>query len=73
MKYANITYRNNYNGKEGYTVEVKGSDGEWGLDSFYPLVRRENHNDDEEKNFVHFSIINKIHELQELGYKILFH
>lgn len=73
MKYANITYRKDYNGQEGYTVEIRDSDGEWGLDSFFPLVRRENADQEEEKNFIHFGMINKISELQYLGYKVMFH
>lgn len=71
MKKARVKYVND-DRKEGYAVELF-LDGEWAFSSFYPLVRRENANEDEEKNFVHFSLINKISELQELGYKILFH
>lgn len=66
---ARIKYQENYNGREGYTVEIF-SDGEWGLDTFFPLVARAGAEDTNEKNFVHFGIINKIAELQLLGYKI---
>lgn len=68
---ARVKYQKNYNGREGYTVEIN-VDGEWGLDSFYPLVKREGANEDEERNFVHYGIINKIAELNNLGYTVTF-
>ena len=69
-KLARISYINNEE-REGYLVEIL-SDNEWGLNSFYPLVRRENAREEEEKDFVHFGILNKINELQRLNYKIVF-
>lgn len=69
-KLARISYINNEE-REGYLVEIL-SDNEWGLNSFYPLARRENATEEEEKNFIHFSILNKINELQRLNYKIVF-
>ena len=66
---ARVVYVND-DKKEGYKVETY-MDGEWGLDCFCPLVRRENANEDEEKNFVHFSLINKIKQLNDLGYSIV--
>lgn len=68
---ARITYHPDYNGREGYTVEILTPDG-WGLDTFFPLVERKGNLKDEDKNFVHFSMINKISELIEFGYKITF-
>lgn len=71
MKKARVIYqKDNGHGKEGYAVETF-IEGEWGLECFYPLVRRENANDDEEKNFVHYGIINKIFTLKALGYEFL--
>lgn len=69
-KLARISYINNEE-REGYLVEIL-SDNEWGLNSFYPLVRRENAREEEEKDFVHFGILNKINELQQLNYRIIF-
>ena len=69
-KLARISYINNEE-REGYLVEIL-SDNEWGLNSFYPLVRRENARKEEEKDFIHFSILNKINELQQLNYSIIF-
>jgi hypothetical protein len=68
---AQIKYCADYNGKEGYAVSIF-TDGEWGLESFFPLVKREGAKEDEERNFVHFGIVNKIAGLQNLGYTITF-
>lgn len=52
--------------KEGYVVEYKlPEDVEWSLGSFYECRRAEG---DEEANYIHFSIINKINELLNLGF-----
>lgn len=67
-KKARIKYCEDFDGQEGYAVEIF-TNGEWGLDSFYPLVKRDEH---EENNFVHYSLINKIHELSDYNYKISF-
>ena len=69
MKKAKVQYHENYYGQEGYAVEIF-SDDDWGLDSFFPCVRREEADEDEGKNFVHFSLINKIAQLNRLGYQI---
>lgn len=57
--------------REGYIIELL-CDDEWGMNSFFPLVRRENAEESEEKKFIYFSILNKIDELQRLDYKIIF-
>ena len=69
-KLARISYINNEE-REGYLVEIL-SDNEWGLNSFYPLTRRENAREEEEKDFVHFGILNTINELQKLNFRIIF-
>ena len=58
------------NGKEGYAVEILTDEG-WGLDTYYPLVKREGEERDV-CNFVHFSLINKLSELNSLGYEVYF-
>lgn len=65
---AKIIYKEEYFGSEGYAVEIF-IDGEWELDSFYPLTNKEGN---EEKDFVSFQIINKMAQLQDLGYKLIF-
>lgn len=70
---ARIRYYRNYNGREGFAVEIcteRNTFDDWGLDSFYPLVRREKANEYEERNFLHFGIINKITQLIDLGYTV---
>ena len=72
---ARIKYYRDYNGQEGYAVEIcteRQAFDDWGLDTFYPLVRREGADNEEEKNFIHFSIINKISQLKDLGYTVIF-
>lgn len=69
-KLARISYIKNEE-REGYLVELL-DDKEWGLNSFYPLVRRENATEEEEKDFIHFCILNTINELQQLNYSIIF-
>lgn len=69
-KIARIMYITNKE-REGYIVELLcGKD--WVMNSFFPLTRRENAEENEEKDFIHFSILNKINELQRLNYKIVF-
>ena len=75
-KKARIIYVNDDN-KEGYSVEILTADseydtGEWGLDCFFPMVKREGADEGEERNFVHFSLVNKIASLQRMGYTITF-
>ena len=69
-KIARIRYIKNEE-REGYLVELL-DDNEWGLNSFYPLTRRENATEEEEKDFIHFGILNTINELQQLNYRIIF-
>jgi hypothetical protein len=70
MKKARIRYINTEE-REGYIVELMTEEG-WDFSKFFPLVRRENAREEEEKNFVHFSLLNEIRELNEYGYKVLF-
>lgn len=48
-------------GREGYAVEIY-SEGEWSLDTFYPII----------DNFIHSGIINKMSYLKDFGYDIRF-
>lgn len=71
MKQVRVKYYSHYNGgKEGFALEIKSTDNEeWGLSYFFPCVRREGADEDEEKNFVHYRIINELKQAIELGYK----
>lgn len=66
---AQLRYSRKEAGREGYTLNIQ-SDGEWTMDSFFPLFAREN--GDGEADFVHWSLLRKLHDLQELGYDIDF-
>lgn len=59
--------------QEGFEIRTKGVDGEWGMDKFFPLVRRENADRDEDKNFLHFSVLSELATLETFGYKISLH
>lgn len=74
---ARVAYYEEY-GKLGecYAVEIYDKkDGDWGLDSAYPL-RSYTHTSPNgdvtvtEKEFVHFSLLKKITWLFELGYEV---
>ena len=72
---ARVKYYKDYHGQEGYAVEIcteRQTFDSWGLDTFFPLVRREGANEEEEKNFVHFGLINKIAQLNDMGYTVTF-
>ena len=69
-KIARIRYIKNEE-REGYLVELL-DEKEGGLNSFYPLTRRENAIEEEDKDFIHFSILSTINELQKLNFRIIF-
>lgn len=46
-------------GREGYAVEIY-SDGEWGLDTFYPIICSQ----------IHWTIISKLSQLKDCGYDV---
>ena len=54
---------------EGYAIEIYYKDT-WELDRFYALQHCIIDKEQDEKNFVHFSIINKMKELQSYGYEV---
>lgn len=45
--------------REGYAIEIY-SEGEWGLDTFYPIINSQ----------INFSIINKLSQLKDCGYNV---
>lgn len=55
-------------GEPGVAIMVKVS-GDWGLDSFWPLVaKKDGHTD-----FVHWAIFRRLAHIQNLGYEIEFY
>ncbi len=46
-------------GREGYAIEIY-SEGEWGLDTFYPIINSQ----------INFSIINKLSQLKDCEYDV---
>lgn len=65
---AQLRYHKQEDGREGYAINIY-TDGEWGLDTWYPLVERKDRNDGE-PDYVHWSILRKLAELQAWGYEI---
>lgn len=70
MKTARIKYYEDFNGREGFAIEIQDIDGTFGLDTFFPCVRRENADNDEDYNFLHYGIVTKIKTLLSLGYSL---
>ena len=64
---ARLKYNKNWNGKEGYVFEIDTDGNGWEFESFVPLVSKDGQS---EANFVHFSIINKLAQLQAWGYEV---
>jgi len=65
---AQLRYLKREDGREGYAINIYDN-GEWVLDSWYPLVERKDHGNGE-SDYVHWSILCKLSELQNLGYDI---
>lgn len=67
---ARISYTASFMGQEGYLIETNNGNG-YEVESFYTLVKRQT-DKPEDSNYLHFSILNKIHLLIALGYTITF-
>ena len=63
---ARVRYEKREDGREGYKVEIY-SEGEWGLDTFFPLVAKAGA---EDTDFIHWTFVRKLSELQAFGYDI---
>ena len=54
--------------RAGYIIQIRQNENdEWGMESFYPLQETEHHDG---KDYIHFSILNILAKLQNLGYEI---
>lgn len=64
---AQVQYQKLEDGREGFAINIY-SNGEWGLNSWYPLVAREG--GDGEKAFIHCDFVQKLAEMKGMGYEI---
>ena len=72
MKHARIIYYEDYPVfGEGYLIEIM-INGEFEFESYFSLQHCIIDSAEDDKNFVHYSILNKIRQLSNLGYNILF-
>lgn len=55
---------------EGYALEMLIGDDEWGLIVRTKLRKCADYPDAEEKEFIHFTFMNEIFQLLELGYRV---
>jgi hypothetical protein len=70
MKQARIIYYEDYPPfGEGYAIEIV-VDNEWVLDTFYAVQHCIVDELTDERNFIHYSILNKIGMLQIQGYNV---
>lgn len=68
-KKARVRFQKSANGREGYAIEIF-SEGEWGLETWFPLVARAGAEDTRETDFIHYTFLCKLSELQRYGYEI---
>ena len=55
---------------EGYSLEMQTGEDEWGLICQTKLRKCADDPDAEEKEFIHFTFMNEIFQLLELGYRV---
>ena len=65
---AQLRYHKQEDGREGYAINIF-VDGDWITDTWFPLVERKEHGNGE-TDYVHWGILRKLSELQNLGYDI---
>lgn len=70
---AQLRYLKQEDGREGYAINILGTDGKWGLDSWFPLVAKigaDAVGKEGETDYVHWTILRKLAHLQNTGYEI---
>ena len=65
---AQLRYHKQEDGREGYAINIF-VDGDWITGTWFPLVERKEHGNGE-TDYVHWGILRKLSELQNLGYDI---
>ena len=71
-KQATVKYEqhfNNIHNNEGYVIEIEDYNGQMVFESFFSLKKLDA---DLEANYLHWSFIRKMKELQAYGYEIKF-
>lgn len=69
---AQVRYLKKDDGREGYAINIL-SDGEWSLDSWFPLVAKvgaDKVGAENETDYLHWTFLRKLSHLQSLGYAI---
>ena len=76
-KRARLKYCENYKmgnaEREGVVIEIDTDGSGWGFSSFFPLVAKDGASEigkQDERDYIHWTILRKINELLQLGYNI---
>lgn len=70
---AKLRYLKKEDGKEGYAIYILCHDGQWGIDSWFPLVAKVGADaigKEDETDYIHWAILRKLATLQNTGYEI---
>ena len=70
---AQLRYHKKEDGREGYAINILRQDGEWAMDSWFPLVAKigaDKVGAENETDYVHWSILRKLAYMQDCGYDI---
>lgn len=73
-KLAQVRFQKNNADREGYAIEIL-SDGEWGLESWFPCVAKVGADAigmESQTDYIHWTFLLKLQQLQNLGYEIHF-
>ena len=70
---ARLKYYEEYSShcKDGYALELN-SDGEWGLSHFWRCVRHSKQTENDEAEFIHFTVLTEVEKCLALGYEVEF-
>lgn len=69
---AQLRYHKKEDGREGYAINILTDDG-WQMDSWFPLVAKVGADaigKERETDYVHWSILRKLSQMQSYGYEI---
>lgn len=67
---ARVIYKE-VNNQEGFAIELLNGD-DWELYAWYPCAERKNANPGEGFDYLHWTVLKRLGELQDLGYEIIF-
>lgn len=69
---AQLRYHKKEDGREGYAINILTDDG-WTMESWFPLVAKVGADaigKENETDYVHWSILRKLSQMQSYGYEI---